>query len=39
MKSIKAIAKEFHVSSRIIKYYEELFNLKSIKQSNVRYYI
>ena len=38
MKSIKELSKEFNISSRTIRYYEELFNLKSIKKSNVRYY-
>lgn len=38
MKSIKELSKEFNISSRTIRYYEELFNLNSIKKSNVRYY-
>lgn len=38
MKSIKELSKEFNISSRTIRYYEELFNLISIKKSNVRYY-
>lgn len=38
MKSIKELSKEFNISSRTIRYYEEVFNLKSIKKSNVRYY-
>ena len=38
MKSIKELSKEINISSRTIRYYEELFNLNSIKKSNVRYY-
>ncbi|MBQ2891276.1 MAG: MerR family transcriptional regulator [Bacilli bacterium] len=38
MKSIKELSKEFNISSRTIRYYEELFDLNSIKKSNVRYY-
>ena len=38
MKSIIELSKEFNISSRTIRYYEELFNLNSIKKSNVRYY-
>ena len=38
MKSIKELSKEFNISSRTIRYYEEFFNLNSIKKSNVRYY-
>ena len=38
MKSIKEISKEYNISSRTIRYYEELFNLKSVKKSNIRYY-
>lgn len=38
MKSIKELSKQYNVSSRTIRYYEQLFDLKSIKKSNVRYY-
>lgn len=38
MKSIKELSKEFNISSRTIRYYEEKFELKSVKKSNIRYY-
>lgn len=38
MKSIKELSKQYNVSSRTIRYYEQLFSLISIKKSNVRYY-
>lgn len=38
MKSIKEITKELNISSRTIRYYEDLFKLNSVKKSNVRYY-
>ncbi len=38
MKSIKELTKELNISSRTIRYYEELFNLNSVKKSNIRYY-
>ena len=31
MKSIKELSKDFNISSRTIRYYEESFNLNSIK--------
>lgn len=38
MKSIKELSKEYNISSRTIRYYEEFFNLDSVKKSNIRYY-
>ena len=38
MKSIKELTKELNISSRTIRYYEELFDLNSVKKSNIRYY-
>lgn len=38
MKSIKELSKQYNVSSRTIRYYEQLFSLISVKKSNVRYY-
>lgn len=38
MKSIKELSKELNISSRTIRYYEDFFNLKSCRKSNIRYY-
>ena len=38
MKSIKELSKQYNVSSRTIRYYEQLFDFKSTKKSNIRYY-
>lgn len=38
MKSIKELSKEYQVSSRTIRYYEEIFHLNSVKKARVRYY-
>lgn len=38
MQSIKELSKEFMVTSRTIRYYEEYFELKSVQKSKIRYY-